>query len=142
MPCPPRRSPLRFLLRAARLRCPECGVSPVFTPLARTRSWQAWATPLDGCPRCRYPYEREPGYFLPAIWIVHAFTVSAFGLLLALTLDTTLHPPLAVLTPTACIPTAMFAVAFVRHAITIYLAFDHLISPQAKPADPPAGGGN
>ena len=44
-----------YLLRAVCLRCPECGRSPVFVPLRRTRSWRDWATPLDGCLCRRFP---------------------------------------------------------------------------------------
>ena len=42
---------LVYLGRALRLRCPECGVSPVFVPARKTRSVRDWVTPLDGCPR-------------------------------------------------------------------------------------------
>jgi uncharacterized protein (DUF983 family) len=129
---------LRAFWRAARLRCPECGVSAVFLPLRRTRSWRDWSTPLAGCPRCGYAYEREPGYFLPAIWVVHVFTVFGLGMALGLLLDALVHPPLGTLVLAACVPTVVFAVLFVRHAKVIYLAFDHLISPQSKAGRPEA----
>jgi uncharacterized protein (DUF983 family) len=115
-----------------RLRCPECGASPIFRPITQTRSWHHWATPLSGCPRCDYAYEREPGYFLPAIWVVHVFTVFGFGLVLGLVLDTWLHAPLGLLMLTVCVPMLLFALAFVRHAKAIYLAVDHLIEPQRR----------
>ena len=120
----------RFFWRALRLRCPECGASPIFLPLTRTRSWHDWSTPLSGCPRCAYAYEREPGYFLPAIWVVHVFTVFGFGLVLGLALDTWFRVPLGWLVVTVCVPMLIFALAFVRHAKAIYLAFDHWIDPQ------------
>ena len=120
----------RFLWRAMWLRCPECGASPIFRPMLRTRSWHDWATPLTGCPRCEYAYEREPGYFLPAIWVVHVFTVFGFGLVLGLVLDAWLRVSLGLLMVTVCVPMLIFAMAFVRHAKAIYLAFDHLIDPQ------------
>src|SRR5690349_1329720 len=63
---PTRPNLWQFLFRAIRLRCPECGVSPMFVPVARTRSLRDWFTPLDGCPRCGYAYDREDGYFLLA----------------------------------------------------------------------------
>jgi len=119
----------RFFWRALRLRCPECGVSPIFQPLTRTRSWRDWSTPLSGCPRCDYAYEREPGYFLPAIWVVHVFTVFGFGLALGLVLDAWMRVPLGLLVVTVCVPMLIFALAFVRHAKAIYLAFDHWIDP-------------
>src|ERR671915_519718 len=81
------RRAARYFLRAARLRCPECGVSPVFVPLRRTRSLRDWFTPLDGCPRCGYAYERESGYFLLATWGIHYFTVTGLGLAFGLVID-------------------------------------------------------
>ena len=71
---------LVYLGRGLRLRCPECGVSRVFVPALKTRGLRDWITPLDGCPRCGYPYEREGGYFLLAVWGVHYFTVTGLGL--------------------------------------------------------------
>src|SRR4051794_19102026 len=77
----------RYLMRALRLRCPECGASPMFVPVRRTRSLRDWFTPLDGCPRCGYAYDREEGYFLMATWGVHYFAVAGFGLALGLILE-------------------------------------------------------
>ena len=121
-----------YLGRAIRLRCPECGVSPVFVPLRRTRSWRDWATPLDGCPRCGYAYEREEGYFLLAIWGVHYFVVAGFGLALGLAVDVLYHPPLAWLVVGVSVPTVVFALLFVRHAKSIYLAIDHFFDPHVR----------
>ena len=39
---------LRYLGRAMLLRCPVCGKTPIFTPVARTRRLRDWFTPLDG----------------------------------------------------------------------------------------------
>ena len=71
-------------MRAGRLRCPECGISPIFIPVARTRTVWDWFTPLDGCPRCGYAYERESGYFLLATWGFNYGVVAGLGLGLAL----------------------------------------------------------
>ena len=111
-------------------------MAPVFRPVAATRSWHDWHTPLPGCPRCGYAYEREPGYFLPATWIVHVFTVFGLGMAIGLALDAAFRPPLGLLVPLVCVPTLAFALLFVRHAKAIYLAFDHLIDPQARPPAP------
>ena len=53
-PAAPRPKAWTFIGRALRLRCPECGVSPLFVPLRRVRSLDDWFRPLDGCPRCGY----------------------------------------------------------------------------------------
>ena len=61
----------RYLCRAIRLRCPACGISPIFIVVRCVRRLRDWFTPLDGCPRCGYPYEREPGYYLIPIWAIN-----------------------------------------------------------------------
>src|SRR5687768_7568177 len=86
-----------YLGRSARLRCPECGVSPVFMPASKTRSVHDWVTPLDGCPRCGYAYQREGGYFLIATWGIHYFTVTGLCLAAALLLDHFVPMPFALL---------------------------------------------
>src|SRR4051794_10502436 len=70
--------------RALRWRCPECGISPIFTPLRRVRSAFDWFEPLDGCPRCGYAYQREQGYFLLAIWGVNYGVVAGLALVISL----------------------------------------------------------
>jgi uncharacterized protein (DUF983 family) len=123
------RQAWRYFSRALRLRCPVCGQAPIFPPLRRTRTLYDWFTPQDGCPRCGYAFEREPGYFLLAIWAVN-YTVSAtLGLLLYAALTWWF-----VLSPLALVfwivtPVALFSVAFARHAKALFIAFDHFWDP-------------
>ncbi|MFV0416265.1 MAG: hypothetical protein ACK5NG_07845, partial [Chthoniobacterales bacterium] len=76
-----------YLRRALFWKCPTCGVSPIFLPLLKTRGINDWTTPLDGCPRCGYAYEREPGYFLLSIWALSYGFGSLLGLILYLFLE-------------------------------------------------------
>ena len=124
----------RFLFRAVRLRCPECGVSPMFVPVRRTRSLRDWFAPLDGCPRCGYAYDREDGYFLMATWGVHYFTIAGFGLVLGLMLLTCTSLGLGLSIVLTAIPTVLLGFLFARHAKAIYLAIDHFCDPHLKPA--------
>ena len=121
-----------YLGRALRLRCPECGVSPVFVPASKTRSVRDWVTPLDGCPRCGYAYERESGYFLLAIWGVHYFTVTGLGLAAGLVIDMLVPMPLWLLVLVTAVPTALFGFFFSRYAKSLYLAIDHYFDPHVK----------
>ena len=61
----------RMMSNALRWKCPTCGVSPIFIPWYEVRSLRDWFMPLDGCPRCGYPFEREPGYFLLSIFAIN-----------------------------------------------------------------------
>lgn len=120
----------RYIGRALRLRCPECGISPIFTPLRTVRSLFDWFTPLDGCPRCGFGYNRESGYFLLAIWGVNYGFVSSLALVVSLMFEW-LHPlrmwqyVVFVFLP---MPLVSFLIA--RHAKALFLAMDHYFDPQ------------
>jgi len=113
-------------------------VSRVFVPALQTRTLRDWITPLDGCPRCGYAYEREGGYFLLAVWGVHYFTVTGLGLAAGLVIDRLVPMRLWVLALLVTVPTVLFGVWFARYAKSIYLAIDHFFDPHVKPPAPDA----
>jgi uncharacterized protein (DUF983 family) len=125
----PPPSARRFIRRALHLRCPECGVSRVFVPLRQVRNLFDWFTPLDGCPRCGYAYEREPGYFLLAVWGVNYGVVGGLGAMLGLYLQHKYQP--GVWSPVwlwlAWMP--VLSVLLARHAKALFLAMDHYFDP-------------
>ena len=127
-----------YLSRSARLRCPECGISPVFVPARKTRSWHDWVTPLDGCPRCGYAYQREGGYFLMATWGVHYFVVTGLCLLAALLVDHFFRISFVALAVSVSVLTLLFGTWFARYAKSLYLAVDHFFDPHVRA--PGAGG--
>ena len=49
-------------------------------PIKRIRGLSDYFTPLDGCPRCGYAYERELGYFLLSIWAINYGGGSLLGI--------------------------------------------------------------
>jgi uncharacterized protein (DUF983 family) len=140
------RRAMAYFWRATRLRCPVCGQKPIFPPWQRVRRLSDWFTPLDGCPRCGYAYEREPGYFLLAIWAVNYGCGSLLGLVLYLVLAwkfnlTTVQLLAAVLTPVV-----FFNFFFARHAKAYFIALDHFCDPHRRddgdgrgnvPSEPP-----
>lgn len=121
-----------YFRRALRLRCPVCGVSPLFPSARSVRSLHDWLTPLEGCPRCRYRYERESGYFLLATWAINYIVVGGLALavwLLVATLTTlSLTSTLLVL----LIPMPLLSLLLVRHAKALWLALDHFIDPHRR----------
>jgi uncharacterized protein (DUF983 family) len=104
--------------RALGLRCPRCGQSPLFT---------GWFTMRDGCAACGFRYEREPGYFIGAIYLNYAAAVVAGGgtvLLLDWAVGLSLGRQLALaVTLVTLLPLVCF-----RHARSIWLAIDFLVS--------------
>ena len=122
-----------MIRRALRLKCPECGISPIFMPIRRVRSLFDWFIPLDGCPRCGYAYEREDGYFLLATWGVNYGVIAGLGLAITFILDWAWDVPvkwqIAVI---AFMPILSFL--FTRHAKSLFLALDHYCDPHLKPS--------
>lgn len=121
-----------YFLRALQLRCPTCGITPIFPSLKKTRSLRDWFTPLDGCHRCGYPYEREPGYFLLATWAGSYGMGSLIGLILYFFFDWKFHPPIFELLAMVLIPVIVANVLLARHAKAFFLAFDHFFDPHEK----------
>ena len=124
-----------YFWRATWLKCPVCGTRPMFPPLSRTRSLNDWLTPLDGCPRCGYPYEREPGYFLMSIWAVGYIVAAAGGVAVFIYLqvwhtDMDTWKIIALSAGTAVVVNVIFA----RHSKAYFLAIDHLADPYIPPS--------
>lgn len=142
---------VKYFSRALCLRCPECGERPMFTKWYRVRSLREWFSPLDGCPRCGYAYEREPGYFLMAIWAINYGFSSLLGLVLYGVLETFFVLPIWTLLAMVLGPVLCFSVIFARHSKAFFLAGDLFFDPHEKeggdnggnkpPSPPPAGGG-
>jgi hypothetical protein len=131
-----------YLWRATWLKCPVCGTKPIFLPLRRTHSMRDWFTPLDGCPRCGYPYEREPGYFLMSVWAIGYGISALVGIIIYVYLQTW-HSDLS-LTVTLLavgVPLPIINVLFARHAKAYFLAIDHLCDPHLPGSDDDDGGG-
>jgi uncharacterized protein (DUF983 family) len=135
-----------YFWRAMRLVCPVCGVSPVFPSLARTRSMNDWFTPLDGCPRCGYAYDREPGYFLLSVWAINYGTAALLGLTLYLVFEWFYDWPVWTLIAAVVAPVVIFNILFARHSKAIFIAWDHWFDPHEReggddggnvPRDPP-----
>jgi uncharacterized protein (DUF983 family) len=118
-----------FIGRAMRLRCPECGISPLFVPARHVRRIWDWFNPLDGCPRCGYAYERETGYFLMATWGVNYGVVAGLGLGLALLIDGLVGLTIRQAMLLIFAPMPLISFLFARHAKALYLAMDHYFDP-------------
>jgi uncharacterized protein (DUF983 family) len=122
----------QYMKRACRLTCPECGRSPIFKPLRQVRGITDWLRPLDGCPRCRYRYEREEGYFLLAIWVINYGIVGGLAVFLALTLDALVGLTLRQQILYVVLPMPFLSFLLARHAKALFLAIDHFVDPQCR----------
>ena len=112
----------------------------MFVPLRRTRSLRDWFTPLDGCPRCGYAYEREIGYFLMSIWAVGYGFGALFGLAVYFFLDRNFKIPFGWVLGVTMSAVFIFVLLFARHAKSLYLAIDHFFDPPVRDFDNDGGG--
>jgi len=126
------RKAAAYLWRATILRCPVCGKTPIFPPVHRVRRLSDWFTPLDGCPRCGYAFEREPGYFLMAIWAINYGCGSLLGILIYLILEIFYHPSLKMMLIAVLTPVVLFNFLFARHSKAYFIALDHLFDPHRR----------
>lgn len=114
------------------LLCPVCGTRPIFKAWTRVRSFYDWFTPLDGCPRCGYPYEREPGYFLLAVFGFNFGIGTTLGIgsfiFLAVFGDVA-NTPIWVLLATTALPIPIINLLIARHMKAIFIALDHFVDP-------------
>ena len=85
--------------------------------------------PLDGCPRCGYPFEREPGYFLLAIFAINYGVGALIGLAIYLVLDFCFHLPIWLVLTLTIVPIPIFNLWFARHSKALFLAFDLFFDP-------------
>src|SRR5215468_4453593 len=105
-----------LIVRALRLRCPRCGVGPLY---------ERGLSMLERCPTCGLRYEREPGYFVGAVYVNYAITtVAVLGGVLVL--DQLVGLSLAAQLMIA-VPLALLVPLLVhRHARSLWLAIGYL----------------
>ena len=131
----------RYLWHALYLRCPICGQTPIFIPIHKLCRVQDWFLPLDGCPRCGYPYEREPGYFLMSTWAINYGIGSLIGIAIYLFLEWKYELPMWILLLAVMMPMILFNLLFVRHSKAFFLAIDLLCDPPEKREESDDDGG-
>ncbi|HEY8900235.1 MAG TPA: hypothetical protein VIM61_07475 [Chthoniobacterales bacterium] len=121
-----------YLARATRLHCPVCGRTPIFPRALSIRRVVDWFMPFDGCPRCGYAFEREPGYFLMTMWAVNSGFASLLGLLLYCGLEMAFDFSLLLEAGIVAVAIGVFNVLFARHAKAYFIAVDHLLDPHER----------
>jgi uncharacterized protein (DUF983 family) len=110
-----------MLGRGLRLKCPRCGVGPLYAKPFRM---------LANCRHCDLRFEREQGYFVGAIYINYAATI-AIAVPGFFILDTftgiNIDRQLMIWVPFAVI----FPLLFFHHSRALWLVFDHFFNPTA-----------
>jgi uncharacterized protein (DUF983 family) len=120
-PASPTRKPRRSLLAAAlRQRCPRCREGRLFRTMTQMN---------DPCPICGLVFEREPGYFIGAMYFSYALAVLMITPLFIFfywLLPTLPGPVIALL---ALLPFLPFVPAVYRYSRVIWLYFERGAAP-------------
>lgn len=101
--------------RCARLRCPACGLGPIFRAPFKVR---------PSCPACGAHFQREEGYFVGALSVsvvATEFAILLVYLLCLLTVGFDERFIIKVLIPAA----VLCPFAFYHHSWSIWLTIDH-----------------
>jgi uncharacterized protein (DUF983 family) len=104
--------------RAIRLRCPRCGEGALFA---------GWFAMHETCAQCGLRFEREPGYFVGAIYVNYAITaVLCLGIPIAL--DVTIGIPLWLQITIGGALGVLVPVVFFRYSRSLWLGIDHFVT--------------
>lgn len=121
MPVPPALGrAARIFRRGLRLECPRCG---------GTRLFSGWFTMASECPLCGLRYERAQGYFVGAIYINYATTVTIMiggGLLLWRYAGFSTAWQLVLWVPFG----VLFPLWFFRYSRSLWLALEYTLNPE------------
>ena len=119
---------LVLLVRALRLRCPNCGGGKLFA---------GWLMMHPRCSKCGFKFERGPGYWLGSIYVNYGVTALLVTLGYFVLFFTDVLPQEAVLgLLTAFL--VLFGLFFFRFARSIWIAFDVYFDPvRGEECDPP-----
>ncbi|MDE0043068.1 MAG: DUF983 domain-containing protein [Candidatus Poribacteria bacterium] len=115
----PKLSKRQVLLDGLRLKCPKCHRGDMFADLFKMNL---------NCSDCGFKFEREPGYFVGAMYINYGATVFiAFGGYFALDYLT----PISFLQNFILwiVFSGLFPAFFFRYSRSLWLSFDYMFNP-------------
>lgn len=121
-------APVAGLMRALRLRCPQCG---------RGRVIRSWFSLRDACAECGLRFERDEAeeYWLGAYTLNFIVTELVFALFLAVILFATWpNPPWTTIIWVGVIQMCLTPILFYPFSKAVWLAIDLIFRP-AGPAD-------
>lgn len=122
----PSPGPAGLLARALRLRCPACGGGRLFS---------SWLRMAPACSACRYPFEREPGFFLGSIYVNYGVTAVLVTVAYLTLFIADVLPDWQRLAGCLVFSVA-FPLWFHRYARAVWLAFDYRWDPAPASAPP------
>ena len=117
-----RRSIIKTLSRALRLKCPACGKSSIVQSPFHIK---------HQCPACDALFKREAGFFVGAIMANVVTTEFVILLLYVLSLPF-INTRFELILTCLSVVALLFPVAFYHHSWSLWLGFDHLVETLPK----------
>lgn len=120
-----RRSIIKTLSRALRLKCPVCGLSSIVGSPFHIK---------HQCPACDALFKREDGFFVGAIManvVTTEFVILVLYVAALPFINTRFDLILTILSAVAVV----FPVAFYHHSWSFWLSFDHLVETLPKASE-------
>ena|SRR5215467_4486640 len=113
-----------LLIRALKLRCPECGQAPIYQSTIKVR---------HHCPICGMIFKREQGYFIGAVYfnVIATESLLFLGLLISLIVAPRAD---ALVYRLLLIFAVILPIVFFRHSRSLWLCFDHFFDPMQERA--------
>jgi uncharacterized protein (DUF983 family) len=109
----------KLLARGLLARCPACGSGKLFSRAFKLK---------PRCPRCRWDFDREPGWWIGAMVMNIGAAIALFGLYFPLSLIITWPDvPWTLIAVVGCLLMALFPIAFYPISKTLWLAMDVLL---------------
>ena len=105
-------------------RCPGCREGPLF----RGPLWRRFLAMYDCCPRCGLRYEREPGYFLGAMYFSYLLSIPPV-LVLVLIIWRVTNWRFDLVVGVAFLAWLPFVPAVTRWARVLWIYFDRYFDP-------------
>ena len=112
-----RRSIIKTLLRALRLKCPACGESSIVESPFHIK---------HQCSVCDALFKREAGFFVGAI-MANVVTTEFVILLLYVASLPVINTRFELVLTCLSVVALIFPVAFYHHSWSLWLGFDHLV---------------
>jgi uncharacterized protein (DUF983 family) len=107
-----------MLRRALALRCPACGTGAIFS---------GWFAMHETCARCGLRFEREPGYFVGAIYVNYAITaVACLGI--PILLDALVGLGMWTQVAIGAALAVVVPIGFFRYARGLWLGIDYFVT--------------
>ena len=115
----PRLSLSTILRRAMLLRCLPCGGAPLFTGMFSMHT---------SCSACGFHYEREPGYFLGAIYFGYG-GLAVVSLIAGVVMQSVFDVPLAWIFGSLFVVAVLVATVGFRYSRAAWMALDMVCDP-------------